>query len=210
MGEGDVRDGDGVLRGASEALRAHGIEPVQLAEKEGLALVNGTDGMLGMLLLALAELRRLLTTADVAAAMSVEALLGTDAVFAADLQALRPHPGQAASAANLRALLTGSGVMASHRGPECTRVQDAYSLRCAPQVHGAARDTLAHAATVAERELAAAIDNPVITLDDRVESNGNFHGAPIGYVLDFLAIAVADVAGMSERRTDRFLDASRR
>ena len=113
----------------------------QLAEKEGLALVNGTDGMLGMLLLALADLRRLLTTADVAAAMSVEALLGTDAVFAADLQALRPHPGQAASAANLRALLAGSGVMASHRGPECTRVQDAYSLRCAPQVHGAARDT---------------------------------------------------------------------
>jgi histidine ammonia-lyase len=209
MGEGEVRDGDGELRGASEALRAHGMEPVQLAEKEGLALVNGTDGMLGMLLLALADLRVLLATADVAAAMSVEALLGTDAVFAADLQALRPHPGQAASAANLRALLAGSGVMASHRGPECTRVQDAYSLRCSPQVHGAARDTLAHAATVAERELAAAIDNPVITLDDRVESNGNFHGAPVGYVLDFLAIAVADVASMSERRTDRFLDANR-
>jgi histidine ammonia-lyase len=141
--------------------------------------------------------------------MSVEALLGTDAVFAADLQALRPHPGQAASAANLRALLAGSGVMASHRGPECTRVQDAYSLRCAPQVHGAARDTAAHAATVADRELAAAVDNPVITLDGRVESNGNFHGAPVGYVLDFLAIAVADVASMSERRTDRFLDAAR-
>ena len=153
--------------------------------------------------------RVLLSTADVAAAMSVEALLGTDAVFAADLQALRPHPGQAASAANLRALLAGSGVMASHRGPECTRVQDAYSLRCAPQVHGAARDTVAHAATVADRELAAAVDNPVITLDDRVESNGNFHGAPVGYVLDFLAIAVADVAGMSERRTDRFLDKAR-
>jgi histidine ammonia-lyase len=141
--------------------------------------------------------------------MSVEALLGTDAVFAADLQALRPHPGQAASAANLRSLLAGSGVMASHRGPECTRVQDAYSLRCAPQVHGAARDTAAHAAVVAERELAAAVDNPVITLDGRVESNGNFHGAPVAYVLDFLAIAVADVASMSERRIDRFLDAAR-
>ncbi|GAA3168707.1 histidine ammonia-lyase [Blastococcus jejuensis] len=209
MGEGQVRDPGGVLRPAAEALAAAGLEPVQLAEKEGLALVNGTDGMLGMLVLALADLRRLLTTADVAAAMSVEALLGTDAVFAADLHALRPHPGQSASAANLRALLDGSGVMASHRGPQCTRVQDAYSLRCAPQVHGAARDTVEHAATVAGRELAAAIDNPVITLDGRVESNGNFHGAPVGYVLDFLAIAVADVAAMSERRTDRFLDAGR-
>src|SRR4051794_23135665 len=209
MGEGRVRDDDGVLRDAVDALRDAGIEPVQLAEKEGLALVNGTDGMLGMLLLALTDLRMLLTTADVAAAMSVEALLGTDAVFAADLHALRPHPGQQASAANLRVLVEGSGVMASHRGPECTRVQDAYSLRCAPQVHGAARDTLDHAAVVAERELAAAIDNPVVTLDGRVESNGNFHGAPVGYVLDFLAIAVADVASMSERRTDRFLDQAR-
>jgi histidine ammonia-lyase len=208
-GQGRVRDGAGALRPAADALRDHGIEPVELAEKEGLALVNGTDGMLGMLVLALADLRRLLTTADVAAAMSVEALLGTDAVFAADLQALRPHPGQAASAANLRALLGGSEVMASHRGPECTRVQDAYSLRCAPQVHGAARDTVAHADAVAGRELAAAVDNPVVTPDGRVESNGNFHGAPVGYVLDFLAIAAADVAGMSERRTDRFLDPAR-
>ena len=191
MGEGQVHDAAGTLRPAGEALHAHGIEPVELAEKEGLALVNGTDGMLGMLVLALADLRRLLTTADVAAAMSVEALLGTDAVFAEDLQALRPHPGQAASAANLRALLAGSGIMASHRGPECTRVQDAYSLRCAPQVHGAARDTAAHAAAVAGRELASAVDNPVITLDGRVESNGNFHGAPVGYVLDFLAIVLA-------------------
>jgi histidine ammonia-lyase len=147
--------------------------------------------------------------ADVAAAMSVEALLGTDAVFAADLQALRPHPGQAASAANLRALLAGSAIMASHRTPDCTRVQVAYSLRCAPQVHGAVRDTLAHAETVADRELAAAVDNPVVTLDGRVQSNGNFHGAPVGYVLDFLAIAVADLASISERRTDRFLDQSR-
>ncbi|MDP9219290.1 MAG: aromatic amino acid lyase, partial [Actinomycetota bacterium] len=132
-----------------------------------------------------------------------------DAVFAEDLQALRPHPGQAASAANLRALLAGSAIMASHRGPECTRVQDAYSLRCSPQVHGAVRDTLAHAETVASRELSAAVDNPVVTLDGRVESNGNFHGAPVGYVLDFLAIAVADLASISERRTDRFLDKSR-
>ena len=209
MGEGQVRNAGGALRPAAEALREAGIEPVELAEKEGLALVNGTDGMLGMLVLALADLRRLLTTADVAAAMSVEALLGTDAVFAQDLQALRPHPGQADSAANLRRLLSGSGVLASHRDGSCTRVQDAYSLRCAPQVHGAARDTVEHAATVAGRELAAAIDNPVVTLDGRVESNGNFHGAPVAMVLDFLAIAAADVASMSERRNDRYLDVSR-
>jgi histidine ammonia-lyase len=209
IGEGDVRDADGVLRPAADALLAQGLAPVDLAEKEGLALINGTDGMLGMLVLASHDLHRLLTAADVAAALSVEALLGTDAAFAADLQALRAHPGQSDSAANLRALLAGSGIMASHRGPECTRVQDAYSLRCAPQVHGAARDTLAHADGVAARELAAAIDNPVVTIDGRVESNGNFHGAPLGYVLDFLAIAVADVASMSERRTDRFLDVAR-
>jgi histidine ammonia-lyase len=209
MGEGQVRDAAGSLRPAAEAMADSEIEAVELAEKEGLALVNGTDGMLGMLVLAVDDLRRLLRTADLAAAMSVEALLGTDAVFAADLQALRPHPGQARSAANLRALLAGSSIMASHRGPMCTRVQDAYSLRCAPQVHGAARDTLSHAAAVAARELAAAIDNPVVTLDHRVESNGNFHGAPVAYVLDFLAIAAADVAGMSERRTDRFLDMAR-
>jgi histidine ammonia-lyase len=113
------------------------------------------------------------------------------------------------SAANLRALLADSAIMASHRGPDCTRVQDAYSLRCAPQVAGAARDTLAHAALVAGRELASAVDNPVVLPDGRVESNGNFHGAPVAYVLDFLAIPVADVASMSERRTDRMLDVAR-
>ena len=209
MGEGPVRDRDLRRRAAADALAEAGIAPVTLAEKEGLALINGTDGMLGMLVLAIEDLRTLLVTADITAAMSVEGLLGTDAVFAPDLQALRPHPGQAASAANIRALLAGSPIVASHRGPEDTRVQDAYSLRCAPAVAGAARDTLDHAALVAGRELAAAIDNPVITLDDRVESNGNFHGAPLGYVLDFLAIAAADVASMAERRTDRFLDPAR-
>ncbi|MDJ0350360.1 histidine ammonia-lyase [Cryobacterium sp. PH29-G1] len=209
MGEGQARDAAGTLLGGGEALQAAGITPVVLAEKEGLALINGTDGMLGMLVLALDDLARLLTTADIAAAMSVEALLGTDAVFAADLQQLRPQLGQAASAANLRRLLHGSALLASHAGPEDTSVQDAYSLRCAPQVHGAARDTADHAALVAGRELASAIDNPVVTVDGRVMSNGNFHGAPLGYVLDFLAIASADVASMSERRTDRHLDASR-
>ncbi|MGN6334133.1 MAG: histidine ammonia-lyase [Motilibacteraceae bacterium] len=209
MGEGEVRDAAGTLRPAADALAAAGIEPVVLAEKEGLALINGTDGMLGMLCLAAADVELLLKTADLAAAMSVEGLLGTDRVFAADLQALRPHPGQAESAANLRLLLAASEVVASHAGPEDTRVQDAYSLRCAPQVHGAARDTLAHVRLVASRELAAAVDNPVVLPDGRVESNGNFHGAPVAYVLDFLAIPVADVASMSERRTDRFLDKAR-
>ncbi|QCR20083.1 histidine ammonia-lyase [Agrococcus sp. SGAir0287] len=208
MGEGDVRV-DGVVRPAAEALAAAGIEPVVLAEKEGLALVNGTDGMLGMLCLALDDLARLLDAADLAAAMSVEGLLGTDAPFAADLQALRPHAGQAASAARIRGLLAGSPIVASHAGPEDTRVQDAYSLRCAPQVHGTARDTADHATRVAEVELVSAIDNPVVTLDGRIVSNGNFHGAPVAAVLDFLAIVVADVASMSERRTDRFLDPAR-
>jgi histidine ammonia-lyase len=166
--------------------------------------------MLGMLALAIADLRRLLVTADITAAMSIEGLLGTDRVFAADLHALRPQTGQAASAANLRALLADSAIMESHRGPDCTRVQDAYSLRCSPQVHGAARDTVEHAAAVAGRELASAVDNPVVLAEEgRVESNGNFHGAPVAYVLDFLAIVAADVASISERRTDRFLDKAR-
>jgi histidine ammonia-lyase len=209
MGEGDVRDAHGTLVPAADALRAAGLAPVELAAKEGLALINGTDGMLGMLVMAIADLRMLLRTADVAAAMSVEAQLGTDRVFAADLQALRPHPGQASSADNLSRILADSGVVASHRGPDCNRVQDAYSLRCSPQVHGAARDTVDHAAMVAARELDSAIDNPVVLDDGRVESNGNFHGAPVAYVLDFLAIAAADVASISERRTDRFLDKAR-
>ncbi|WP_320669438.1 histidine ammonia-lyase [Patulibacter defluvii] len=209
IGEGPVDDADGRRRDAADALRAAGLAPVTLEEKEGLALINGTDGMLGMLLLALDDLRELLTVADVTAAMSVEGLLGTDRVFAADLQALRPQPGQAVSAATIRRVLADSPIVASHRGPEDHRVQDAYSLRCAPQVHGGARDTVAHAAAVAANELAAAVDNPVVTPDGRVESNGNFHGAPVAYVLDFLAIVVADVASIAERRTDRFLDASR-
>ncbi len=207
LGEGEVRDSAGALVPAGEALAAAGITPLVLEEKEGLALINGTDGMLGMLVLAITDLRALVTTADLAAAMSVEGLLGTDAVFADDLQQLRPHPGQAVAAANMRATLAGSPMLSRPAG--FTRVQDAYSLRCAPQVHGAVRDTIEYAATVAGRELASAVDNPVVTVDGRVESNGNFHGAPVAYVLDFLAIVAADLASMSERRTDRFLDVSR-
>jgi histidine ammonia-lyase len=209
IGEGTVRDTSGAELNSADALRSVGIEPVALREKEGLALINGTDGMLGQLVLACHDLDLLLRTADVTAAMSVEALLGTVRVFAEDLQALRPQPGQALAAANMRALLADSPIIASHDGPDCAYVQDAYSMRCAPQVAGAARDTVEHARRIAGYELAAAVDNPVVTLDGRVESNGNFHGAPIAYVLDFLAIPAADLASISERRTDRMLDVAR-
>ncbi|MDJ1134012.1 histidine ammonia-lyase [Streptomyces iconiensis] len=208
MGEGEAEGPDGRLRPAGELLAEHGIEPVELREKEGLALLNGTDGMLGMLLMACADLARLFTSADIAAALSLEALLGTDRVLAPELQAIRPHPGQAASAANMLKVLAGSG-FTGHLQDDAPRVQDAYSVRCAPQVAGAGRDTLSHALTVAERELAASVDNPVVLPDGRVESNGNFHGAPVAYVLDFLAVAAADLASIAERRTDRLLDKNR-
>ena len=208
MGEGEAIGPDGQHLSGSSALAAAELEPLVLEVKEGLALINGTDGMLGMLVLACQDLGRLCTTADVVGAMSVEALLGTDQAFLPELQALRPHPGQAVSAANMLRVLESSQIVASHREGD-TRVQDAYSLRCAPQVTGAVRDTLAHARVVADRELAAAIDNPVVLEDGRVRSNGNFHGAPLAYVLDFLAIVAADLASISERRTDRLLDPAR-
>jgi histidine ammonia-lyase len=208
IGEGELANGDGTPRPAEAALQEAGIEPLTLTAKEGLALINGTDGMLGMLLLAAHDLKRLLLAADVTAAMSVEALLGTDRAFAEDLIALRPQPGQAASAANLRRLLEGSPIVASHRYDD-PRVQDAYSLRCAPQVAGAARDTLAHAERVAAAELISAIDNPMILPDGRVESCGNFHGAPVALACDFLAIAAAEAGAIAERRTDRLLDPAR-
>ena len=209
MGEGLVLDGQGHEVPALVAMIKAGIKPLELEAKEGLALINGTDGMLGMLIMACADLAALCTVADVTAAMSIEGLLGTDRVFAPDLHApLRPQVGQIASAANIYALLKDSGIIASHREND-SRVQDAYSLRCAPQVNGAVRDTIEYAATIAGRELRSSIDNPVVLPDGRVESNGNFHGAPVGYVLDFLAIAAADLGSMSERRTDRMLDQNR-
>jgi histidine ammonia-lyase len=208
IGEGEVTDTDGRRRPAAEALAAAGIEPVTLRAKEGLALINGTDGILGMLVLAVEDLRSLLSVADLTAAMSVEALLGTDRAFAEDLISLRPQPGQAESAANMRRLLDGSPIVASHREDD-PRVQDAYSLRCAPQVNGAARDALAYADRVAKVELRSAIDNPMVLPDGRVESCGNFHGAPLALACDLLAMAVADVGAIAERRTDRLLDASR-
>ncbi|MGW1071492.1 histidine ammonia-lyase [Streptomyces sp. NPDC002537] len=208
MGEGEAEGPDGVLRPAGELLAAHGIEPVELREKEGLALLNGTDGMLGMLVMTCADLARLITSADVTAALSLEALLGSEKVLAPELHAIRPHPGQGSSADNMLRVLAGSGLTGHHQD-DAPRVQDAYSIRCAPQVAGAGRDTLAHARLVADRELAAAVDNPVVLPDGRVESNGNFHGAPVAYVLDFLAIAAADLASIAERRTDRLLDKNR-
>jgi histidine ammonia-lyase len=208
MGEGEVFTPAGERVPAAEGLAAASIEPVTLTAKEGLALINGTDGILGMLVLALHDLTGLLRVADVTAAMSTEALLGTDRAFAADLVAMRPQPGQAVSAANLTRLLDGSAIVASHRYDD-PRVQDAYSLRCAPQVNGAARDTWTHAEAVAAAELRSAIDNPVVLPDGRVESCGNFHGAPVALACDFLAIAAAEVGAIAERRTDRMLDQAR-
>ncbi len=209
MGEGQATGPDGNEVPVPDLLAAAGIEPIELQEKEGLALINGTDGMLGMLILAISDLERLCDIADLTAAMSVEGLLGTDQVFRPELhEPLRPHPGQAQSAANMYEHLAGSAIVASHREND-ERVQDAYSLRCAPQVNGAVRDTIEHARIVATRELAATIDNPVVLEDGSVSSNGNFHGAPVGYVLDFLAIAAADLGSISERRTDRMLDRHR-
>lgn len=208
LGEGHVRFRDGAPVASALALAEAGLEPVVLRAKEGLALINGTDGILGMLVLAVHDLEHLAVVADISAAMTVEGLLGTDRAFAADLQALRPQIGQAASASNLRRLLAESPIVASHRTGD-SRVQDAYSLRCTPQVHGAALDTIAHARMIAERELDAAIDNPMILPDGRVESCGNFHGAPLGFVCDFLAIAVSELSAIAERRTDRMLDTAR-
>ena len=207
IGEGEVLTDDGAID-AAEALTRAGIEPLELVEKEGLALTNGTDGMLGMLCLAAHDAKHLLIVADVVAACSVEALLATDRAFAADLLALRPHPGQQASAANLRAVLAGSPIVASHRHGD-DRVQDAYSIRCTPQVHGAARDTLEFVIGVTDRELASAIDNPMVLPDGRVESCGNFHGAPVALAADYLAIAAAEVGAIAERRIDRLLDPGR-
>ena len=205
IGEGEVWNAEGAVQPTADALAAAGLAPVQLRAKEGLALINGTDGILGMLCLALDDLSQLARLADLTAAMTVEGLLGTDRAFAADLQALRPQVGQAVSARNMTRILAGSAIVASHREGD-SRVQDAYSLRCTPQVHGAALDTMAHARTIAERELQSAIDNPMILPDGRVESCGNFHGAPVGFVCDFLAIAASELCAIAERRTDRMLD----
>ena len=191
---------------APKAFERAGLAPVQLDAKEGLALVNGTQGMLAIGALAAERLSLLAGTADVIAAMTIEAALGTDAPFDYRLQRLRPHPGQAVSASNLRLLLEGSPILASHRDSEHL-VQDAYSLRCAPQVHGAARDVLTFARGVLEVELNAVSDNPIVLSDDGdIVSGGNFHGQPVAVAMDSLALATVGLASISERRLYRLLD----
>jgi len=208
VGEGEVTDAEGNIKAAAHALKAVKLKPLKLETKEGLALINGTDGMLGMLALACADAELRFRTADIAAAMSAEALLGTDRTFQARLHEIRPHPGQVASAANLVRLMKGSGIVASHRHSHHA-VQDSYSVRCSPQVAGAARDTLDHARRVAAVELASAVDNPVVLESGEVESTGNFHGEPLAFAADFLAIAAAEVGAIAERRLDRLLDPHR-
>jgi histidine ammonia-lyase len=209
LGEGWVLGRDGARGCAAESLQAAGLHPLELAAKEGLALINGTDGMLGMLLLAVADAEHLFAMADVTAALAIEAMLGSERPFLPELHSIRPHPGQMVSAANIHRLLQDSAIMDSHRDDLAHAVQDAYSMRCAPQVAGAARDTLDHVRTVAGRELRSVVDNPVVLPDGRVESTGNFHGAPLGFAADFLAIAAAEVGAIAERRVDRLLDVTR-
>ena len=205
VGEGEAVDAEGVRQPAVRALRAAKIKLLKLETKEGLSLINGTDGMLA---LACSDAELCFRVADVTAAMSAEALLGTDRPFQSHLHQIRPHPGQVASAANLARLLRGSGIVASHRH-SAHAVQDSYSVRCSPQVAGAARDTLDFARRTASVELASAIDNPVVLENGEVESTGNFHGEPLAFAADFLAIAAAEVGAIAERRVDRLLDPHR-
>jgi len=214
VGEGRLRapgDDDPWGRPAAEVLAEHGIEPLVLAPKEGLSLINGTEPMQAVLTLAVGQIRLLVQAADLACAMSLDGLLGTDRAYDPRVIDIRPHAGQIRSADNLRRLLAGSGLLASHRHDTEHAVQDSYSLRCAPQVHGAVRDVLAYAESVLTVELGSVVDNPVIvprTDGDghEVMSTGNFHGEPLAFAADSLSIAVAELGSISERRTDRMLD----
>jgi histidine ammonia-lyase len=208
-GEGWVLAGDGTRPAAAEALGRAGLTPLRLGPKEGLALINGTEGMTAILALAVQDLEALLCALDCAGALSVEALLGSPRPFDAQVMELRPAPGQQASAANLRALLEGSPIVASHRESHHA-VQDAYSLRCAPQVHGAARDVVAFCRQTVEREMASVVDNPVVMADrGEVLTTGNFHGQALAYAADMMAAVCADLAAIGERRINRLLDPSR-
>ena len=217
VGEGRLRqagDSDRYGRAAGEVLAEHGLAPLRLEPKEGLTLINGTEPMQALLALGVADADLLAKAADLACALSVEALLGTDRAYDERVVALRPHPGQLASAANLRRLLAGSPLLASHRH-SAHAVQDSYSLRCAPQVHGAARDVLGHCRRVLEIELGSVVDNPVVVPDGEgagtaeayeVMSTGNFHGQPLAFAGDLLAMAAAELGSISERRVYRLLD----
>jgi histidine ammonia-lyase len=207
IGEGRLRTQGDPLHGrpSAEVLREHGITPLELAPKEGLSLVNGTEPMQALLAFSIHDAQMLVKAADLACALSIEALLGTDRPYDERVQVIRPHPGQLDSAANLRALLAGSPLLASHRHSRHA-VQDAYCLRCAPQVHGAVRDVLAHAQRVLDIELSAVVDNPVVVPDGEVMTTGNFHGEPLAFAADMLAMGLAELASISERRVDRMLD----
>ena len=204
IGEGRVRVG-GREGPAAAALRRARIRPVTLAAKEGLALINGVQMSVAVGGLALHRAEELARIADFAGAVSLDASRGSDAAFDPRIIAARPHPGAAKSASNLRALLRGSAIRESHRG--CGRVQDNYALRCMPQVHGAARDAFDHAREVLEREMNSATDNPLVfAARGDIVSGGNFHGAPVGLVLDYAAVAAADLASISERRIEKLVN----
>ncbi len=212
IGEGECLDANGSRIPSSEALKRADLKPLVLEAKESISLINGTQGMLSVGTLALLSAEILIRTADVVGALTLDALRGTDVAFDDRIHRARPHAGQIATAANLRRLLEGSEIRASHK--DCNRVQDAYSLRCIPQVHGAVRDTLAHCRAVMEIEANSAVDNPLVFLKDPrsaeaggdVLSGGNFHGEPVAFALDFLAIALSALAGISERRVERLVN----
>lgn len=209
IGEGLVMTDAGVAP-SLPVLQAHGMEPLELLPKEGLSLLNGTEGMLAQGCIAVHRARLLVDADDAACALTVEALMGSERPFEKRIHDLRPHPGQARSAERIRNLLAGSAISASHRDDFSHKVQDAYSLRCAPQVHGAVRDTIAYAENVFGIELGAVVDNPIVFADDGdVVSGGNFHGQPLAFALDYLSIAVTELGSISERRTDRLLDPER-
>jgi histidine ammonia-lyase len=210
IGEGECIDDKGARIAAADALKQAQIKPLVLEAKETISLINGTQGMLAVGTLALLAAEILVDTADVLGALCCDALKGTDVAFDERIHKARPHSGQLKSAANLRRVLEGSQIRESHR--DCGKVQDAYSLRCIPQVHGAVRDTLAHCRDVFEVEVNSAVDNPLVFVRDASQaegdiiSGGNFHGQPLAFALDFLAIALTALAGISERRLERLVN----
>ncbi len=214
IGEGECVDDKGTRIPSADALKKAEIKPVSLEAKEAISLINGTQAMLAIGIPALLAAETLVNSADVIGAISLDCLKGTNAAFDERLHLARPHPGQIATAANLRKMLEGSAIRESHR--DCGRVQDAYALRCIPQVHGAVRDTLSHCRRVLEIEVNSAVDNPLVFVSHPKEmdgegdviSGGNFHGEPLAFALDFLAIALSALAGISERRLERLVNPS--
>jgi len=212
IGEGECSDDRGVRVPTAEVLRRAQVKPLVLEAKEAVSLINGTQGMLAVGILALLAAETLMDSADVIGSLTLDALHGTDAAFDERIHRARPHPGQLKTAENLRRMLEGSQIRESHR--DCDRVQDAYSLRCMPQVHGAVRDTLAHCRQVMETEVNSAVDNPLVFVKNLKQSDGqgdvisggNFHGEPLAFALDFLGIALSALAGISERRLERLVN----